>query len=318
MPLCDLRLAEDEARVYRLLLLHGPGLPIRKLPESTGLSESRLSDALAGLENRDLVQRRGTDACVVVARPPEQAFAGILAEHERQLAQARGRLDELCRIYDSRSTRSADVVDVVAGTESITRHFDQLQRLARSQVRGCDRPPYTQLRNEVHPVERDRLAAGVAYRIIYDPAVMALPEGVERLGGATRAGEQVRLLADLPIKLVIADDQLAMIALGQRDGSASVLLVHPSVLLDGLIAVFDTLWKFSTPLRSWSEVSASFREQDRQLLGLLAAGVTEEAMARRLGIGLRTVQRRIQELMEALGVATRFQAGVAAAKRGLL
>ena len=42
------------------------------------------------------------------------------------------------------------------------------------------------------------------------------------------------------------------------------------------------------------------------------------ARLRKLGIGLRTVRRRIAELMTDLGVDTRFQAGVEAVRRGWL
>jgi len=57
-------------------------------------------------------------------------------------------------------------------------------------------------------------------------------------------------------------------------------------------------------------------ESTRALLALLAAGLTDEAIARSLGISLRTVQRRIHDLMETLGATTRFQAGMAARERG--
>ena len=42
------------------------------------------------------------------------------------------------------------------------------------------------------------------------------------------------------------------------------------------------------------------------------------AVARNLGLSLRTVRRRIAALMNDLGVDTRFQAGVEAARRGWL
>lgn len=54
---------------------------------------------------------------------------------------------------------------------------------------------------------------------------------------------------------------------------------------------------------------------DREIVLLLAAGATDETIARRLGISARTVQRRVQALMTTLGVRTRFQAGVQAALR---
>lgn len=55
-----------------------------------------------------------------------------------------------------------------------------------------------------------------------------------------------------------------------------------------------------------------------ELLTMLAAGMTDDGIARQLRVSARTVQRRVSELMEDLGARNRFQAGVQAARRGLL
>jgi DNA-binding NarL/FixJ family response regulator len=56
----------------------------------------------------------------------------------------------------------------------------------------------------------------------------------------------------------------------------------------------------------------------RFLLEALGSGAQDEQIARRLGLSLRTVRRRVAELMEELGAQSRFQAGVEAARRGWL
>ena len=52
------------------------------------------------------------------------------------------------------------------------------------------------------------------------------------------------------------------------------------------------------------------------LLQLLAAGQKDEQIARALGMSLRTVRRRVADLMTELGSDSRFAAGVEAARRG--
>jgi DNA-binding NarL/FixJ family response regulator len=56
----------------------------------------------------------------------------------------------------------------------------------------------------------------------------------------------------------------------------------------------------------------------RLLLGQLARGAKDEQIARALGLSLRTVRRRIAEIMADLGADSRFQAGVEAVRRGWL
>ncbi|WP_139827727.1 helix-turn-helix domain-containing protein [Nesterenkonia sp. PF2B19] len=50
----------------------------------------------------------------------------------------------------------------------------------------------------------------------------------------------------------------------------------------------------------------------------MASGLTDEHMARELGISRRTLSRRVQDLLERTGARTRFQLGVQAARRGWL
>jgi len=57
---------------------------------------------------------------------------------------------------------------------------------------------------------------------------------------------------------------------------------------------------------------------EKQLLALLAAGFKEEAIARRLGLGARTIERRMRHIMDVLGTQTRFQTAVGATSRGWL
>ena len=54
-----------------------------------------------------------------------------------------------------------------------------------------------------------------------------------------------------------------------------------------------------------------------EVLDQLASGATDLAACRKLGVSRRTYSRRVSELLEHLGVASRFQAGMVAARLGL-
>jgi DNA-binding NarL/FixJ family response regulator len=58
--------------------------------------------------------------------------------------------------------------------------------------------------------------------------------------------------------------------------------------------------------------------EDMRLLALLLSGYTDEAIAARLDVGARTVQRRIRDLIELTGVRTRLQLVWFATRRGWL
>lgn len=63
-----------------------------------------------------------------------------------------------------------------------------------------------------------------------------------------------------------------------------------------------------------STAGSPISPREWQVLQLLAQGCTDEAVARNLGVSLRTVRRTTADLMERLGARSRFQAGLKAAR----
>ncbi len=162
------------------------------------------------------------------------------------------------------------------------------------------------------------MAAGVAYRVLYHRAVY---DDADLFAGMTRMiehGEDARVLADHPVKLLIGDDRTALLVPEpERLGVEGSLVVHASGLLAALTGLFETLWTLGVPVSSTTP-AGQLSEKDRKIITLMAAGLTDEAIARRLTLSRRTVVRRIAALLDRLGATTRFQAGVQAANRGWL
>lgn len=62
---------------------------------------------------------------------------------------------------------------------------------------------------------------------------------------------------------------------------------------------------------------APISERELEVMGLLAEGMSNKQIAQRLGIREQTVKNHVGHLMEKLGVSTRLEAGVLAAKHHL-
>jgi hypothetical protein len=77
-------------------------------------------------------------------------------------------------------------------------------------------------------------------------------------------------------------------------------------------AYFDLAWKSAVPAAALDGVAGS---DDPPLVELLELGLKDEAIARHLGVSLRTVRRRVAQLMAVNGVDTRFQLGSALARQ---
>lgn len=161
----------------------------------------------------------------------------------------------------------------------------------------------------------EAMATGRRSRAIYP--LRALTEAPEALQTRARLGEQIRVISELPTRMFILGDAHAV--LPEPLGFADEPRVHirQRSIVAALTLWFEAMWSRAAPV---PELDSGEARPDlrRFLLEQLVAGATDEVIARNLGIGLRTVRRRIAALMTDLGVDTRFQAGVEAVRRGWL
>jgi hypothetical protein len=165
------------------------------------------------------------------------------------------------------------------------------------------------------------LRRGVRYRAIIDRRVLDQPSVVDDVVASAAAGQEIRVVDRVPVKAVIVDREVAMLPLRHngRTAPASVL-IHWSGLLDAMLAFYDSLWERGYPLLPGSSARPAeideIDEIDGRILALLLSGLTDQAVAGKLGLSLRTVQRRIHQLMARAGVGTRVQLGWHAARKG--
>jgi len=281
---------------------------------------------IADLERAGLVSRLADppgSGVAYAAAPPDVALELLVRARQQELAQARLSVAQLAARY--RQARASagphEVIEVVTTREATALRWEQLQRSAREQVRSFDRPPYISPAPLNNPVELEMLAAGVAYRAVYHPAGLALPGRPASMRTMIAAGEQARVTESVPVKMFIADDKMGLIPLEVGGSAEAGLIIRASSMLDTLVALFELVWEQAIPVHADGDLAAGGTgpsQDEAALLSLLAAGLTDAAIAGHLGTHPRTVQRRVRELLDRLNAGTRFQAGLQAVRRGWL
>jgi hypothetical protein len=160
---------------------------------------------------------------------------------------------------------------------------------------------------------KELVRSGRRSRAIY-PA-RALEEAPRVIRGRAAAGEHVRVLADIPFRAAVLGDSAALLADRLDRAPHRALVLRQGLMIRALQLLFETLWDKAMPVPGMG--GASDGTSDRALLlDQLASGAKDEQIARALGISLRTVRRRVAEVLEELGAGSRFQAGVEAVRRG--
>jgi DNA-binding CsgD family transcriptional regulator len=160
----------------------------------------------------------------------------------------------------------------------------------------------------------EAIAGGLSSRAIYP--VRAVHDAPQTLAARVAVGEQIRVLPDVPSRLLVIGDSHAVLPepLGYADVPLSI--VRQQGVVEAMAQWFELLWERA--VAPSLDENAPPLDLRGFLLQQLAAGAHDEQIARMLGISLRTVRRRVADLMSELGADSRFQAGVEAARRGWL
>ncbi|MEU1811864.1 helix-turn-helix domain-containing protein [Micromonospora sp. WMMD1076] len=303
-----------------LRLLERPDAAVNDLAGLLDLPTARVRRVLRELLDAGLVSRLVGTRGRYVAAPPEHAIGALVARRNRELEELRSQSRHLAsRLSTVTPGRAGEMIQLVEGADAVGQHLARMQQAAEDEVLIVDCPPYLHGRPMDNDPELQALRRGARYRAIYDTDMFTDSNHLDHMLRYVAQGEQARGLPRVRMKMLIADRRMAMVPLSFRaEESATRILVHPSPLLDALVLSFETLWQEASPLAGSSARADELPEVDRQLLSMLAAGHKDRAIARAMGVTERTVGRRIHDLMRVLRAETRFQAGLQAARHGIL
>lgn len=267
------------------------------------------------------------EAGQLVVEPPAEALRAVVASQAVYAERARRRLEgvseaigllaaEEGRLVPSELDRSlpiegelvtaADRGGIYRLVRSLILHSSgDLLWLRPDQWRGPREERMTELVGEA------LRGTGRRSRAIYPVRMVSDDRGA--LVARSAVGEDIRVLPELPTRLLVIGDSHVVLPepLGYADMPLAV--IRQRSVVEAVTQWFEMLWeRAAVPTVG----TAGRRDLRRFLLQQLAAGEHDEQIARKLGISLRTVRRRVADLLSELGADTRFQAGVEAARRG--
>ncbi|NUP01388.1 MAG: transcriptional regulator TrmB [Nonomuraea sp.] len=312
--------AEEEA-VYRFLI-DAPRTPA-ELATALERPLTSAEESLLALIGRGLVSRLAGSPSRYAAAPPAVALGGLLTARREELHTAELAMVALAEQHRMAATDRAvgDLIEVVTGVEAVRQRFMQIQWAARKQVRSFSTAPFVAVPPSDNVAENQGVDRGVDYLVVVEREVLTTPGAAEGTIDSIRRGVQVRVVDKLPIKLMMADGDLALVPLTtDPGGEPAAVLLHRSGLLAAVEALFESVWARAYPLRAGpagglaEDREPAVTELDRKILALLLAGLTDEAVAGQLDLSLRTLQRRLRALMDQAGVRTRVQLGWHAAR----
>ena len=254
---------------------------------------------------------------------PDRVVSGPAVSEEAVQAHvdAREAVASVARAARAQGAGGGGVLQVVHGSKRVGWAAYELQRNARQLVQGVVKPPYAAT-DALDTVESHKLSEGVEYKVLYDRSALALPPQIDVTSRLVALGEQARVVHLAPTKLLVVDNEVALLPLTTSEHTIdSAVVVRNSAMLAAMVRIFDDLWRFAAPFTTEATTitgDTQPSEEERWILSLLASGATDDTIGRLMGFSARTAHRRVRELIARLGVETRFQAGMQAVKLGWL
>jgi DNA-binding Lrp family transcriptional regulator len=305
--------------LYRLLLRNS-GSTVEELAGLVGMPAAELREQVTLLVGAGMLELRGD---TVVARPPSESISRLVSEESHrlqtraeQLEAVRGLVPTLSaeHLASSAPKGQAVTVELVRGGD-VAQLFRSLSAASTGDLLWL-RPDQWRLPQgiELDDWVKDLTRSGRRSRAIYPARV--LEEAPDVVRERAEAGEHVRLLAEVPCRLAVMGTSAALLAEKFGEPSDGRLVVREAALVSALTLLFESLWEkaMAVPGLDGQRYDEGASDQ-RLLLGQLAGGAKDEQIARALGISVRTVRRRVADLLDELGADSRFQAGVEAVRR---
>lgn len=318
----------EQDRLYHQALAL-PGAEVSTLAMAAQVSEDTLLDEFQDLISDGVVRVENGRVHVL---PPAEALRRMLVGQAEQNARTGERLRDLAAAIPFLSGHaltgdvSGDTCAIdgeVSGARDLKQMFAEL--LERTSGDLCwwrpDQWRAAYLRADprreaaMAAMVAEVIASGRGSRAIYP--VRALWEAPDKLKVRARSGEQIRVVPEVPTRLLVIGSELVVVPEPFGSAEEPRLIVRQRAVVQGFSMLFELMWERASAVPDL-ETGEPRPDLRRLLLQQLAAGAKDEQIARTLGISLRTVRRRIASLLIELGVDSRFQAGVEAARHGWL
>ena len=322
----------DNLCVQVYLMMHSaPEADAEQVAGRLGIATAEVIDALDELSDLTLLRPGLLPAQKLRPVSIERAIHTLIRQQSEVLKIQSGSLSMLQsamkELLESRPTRQdgfghADI-ETLTGAEQVQSLIERLIFRATESVWSAipGRPLPPEVLEAARPFDEEVSQRGVPGRSLYQNSALADRRNMDYARWLIGLGVEIRSTPVIPVRMIIIDRSMAAIVQRQPQLPLEMFVVREPALVIPLIEFYEMSWAAAKPIDGPEPKEEDEKEPTQQevaLLRLLAAGSTDEAAAKKLGVSVRTVRRIMADLMDQLAASSRFEAGHKATQRGWL
>ncbi len=245
--------------VYHALLSHPDSTP-EQIASLTNLALPEVHRIMDDLRKLDLLVPTWTDPDGEHAVHPRVGLSGLVERRRGELNRMLGELRQaessaevIAEQYNELLTsRSTGDVEVLQGRANASRRIEELGLKARQSFWGLvpahlddvmAAPP------ESSP-DMPLLERGLRMRTVYLQSMTVSKPGLDYAATLHRMGGEVRATPTLPMRLLIFDQEIAIMAMDPENPTAGAVIHRSSAVVAVAIALFEAYWARATELFS--------------------------------------------------------------------
>jgi len=258
--LSNLGLTEREAKVY-LALLNNSGATAASLQKMAGIHRTKIYEVLKSLSYKGLCSEKRVDNLISYeAISPKIALSQFTISIEERVKDAHRLSDELQTIYSQgeKQTEPFEYIEIIHGNDNIHHRYISLLKSTKNELISFTRPPFATNTPKEDQEQFDEFYAfrsrGGKSRWIREFGPNPDAYEIEISEIAASKGEEFRISEKLPLKMMIFDREILLLAdEGKlaREGELSMSIIKQQTMVNGYVALFEFFWTQSITFEEW-------------------------------------------------------------------
>lgn len=313
--------------VYRLMLVR-QDRSVAEIAQQLDAEEHEVADALDRLTELRLLRRGPDGSEYLMPVTPTVVFQSLLHQQQAELLRKQ---QEFVETQEAITRLTAEYAALCCtGSRSEFEHIDgwdavhaRLTSLADWCAAECLSfvPGGAQNAESLESrraIDEALLKRGVKVLTVFMASMTNDKATLDYARWLASLGAQVRTVPTLPMPLMVFDREAAVLARNTGTLDTATVQVGGTAVLSVVSALFDVVWTGATPLGAEPQREDGATPQEREILRLLAQGATDQVVAKRLCLSLRTVRRVMADISDRLQARSRFEIAAKASERGWL
>lgn len=265
-----LGLSRRESEIY-IALLTKKEFTAPEIGKITSVSRNKSYEVLQSLVKKNLcteTYKNGTK--VFSGTKPDIALQNIISVYENDLDEkkilASKFREELLQLHAANETisDSLDYIEILTDLSQIRKRWIELQDNAKIEILGFNKPPFAvsleqNISNQEKTRERKILERGI-YEHSEVVSETSLDHFIKVVEMYNNIGEQVRVIPSLPMKMIIIDEKITMLALNDpvsmKPTITTIIIDHPNYAKAQKI-IFESYWTQSLTIEEFRNFSKS-------------------------------------------------------------